>query len=432
MSELRDTADRFDAILRSKNVDKYTYVLSQSEKQELNIESGRFKLMRTVFNNSGTIRVFRGARMGSVSGNDITDEGLAKLADDGVAAAESAEEDPCHDFAPDQGKDVFRQGVTEPDMDRFLERVSEFLDTVAKEYPKINIMAAIASFDRWTWISRNTNGTEFMGIGGQYGFSVEFRAGEGERTTGIGGCGFHMKDLDTPFIEMCDIRSQLENTQNRIFPETVSGKFEGTVIMMPDCALNFLYMLLSNYAGSSVIIEGTSQWLDKVGEKVADDKLTMALKPFDERIIVGERGTSDGFRAEDVTLIERGVLKNHMLNLYAANKTGRPMIKNTGFSLVVEPGEQTLEELIASVDRGLLMGDFSGGYPGTNGEFSGVAKNSFLIENGKVKCAVMETMVNGNLGDAFGNIRGISKELRCDGVTVIPYIALDGIVISGK
>ena len=44
----------------------------------------------------------------------------------------------------------------------------------------------------------------------------------------------------------------------------------------------------------------------------------------------------------------------------------------------------------------------------------------------------METMVNGNLGDAFGNIRGISKELRCDGVTVIPYIALDGIVISGK
>ena len=92
----------------------------------------------------------------------------------------------------------------------------------------------------------------------------------------------------------------------------------------------------------------------------------------------------------------------------------------------------TLEELIASVDRGLILGGFSGGQPGTNGEFSGVAKNSFLIENGKVKCAVTETMVNGNLGEAFRNIRGITAEVLCDGGSVVPYIAVDGIVISGK
>ncbi|MBR3643336.1 MAG: TldD/PmbA family protein, partial [Parasporobacterium sp.] len=106
--------------------------------------------------------------------------------------------------------------------------------------------------------------------------------------------------------------------------------------------------------------------------------------------------------------------------------------KNTGNDLVVEPGDRTLEEMIASVDKGLIMGAYSGGEPGANGEFSGVAKNSFLIENGKIKCAVSETMVNGNLGEAFKHIRGISKELRCDGGSVIPYIAVDGIVISGK
>ena len=107
-------------------------------------------------------------------------------------------------------------------------------------------------------------------------------------------------------------------------------------------------------------------------------------------------------------------------------------MKNTGGDLVVEPGDKTLAELIASVDKGLLMGGFSGGQPGTNGEFSGVAKNSFLIENGKIKGAVTETMVNGNLGEALRNIRGISKELLCNGDSVVPYIAVDGIVISGK
>ena len=121
-----------------------------------------------------------------------------------------------------------------------------------------------------------------------------------------------------------------------------------------------------------------------------------------------------------------------MLSLYGANKTGRPLIKNSGFDLVIEPGDKSIDEIIASIDKGLVLGSFSGGQPGTNGEFSGVAKNSFLIENGKITKAVTETMVNGNLGEAFLNVRGISKELLCSGGSVIPYIAVDGIVISGK
>ncbi len=426
------TADVMDGILKDKKIEKYTYTLSKSEKQELNLENGGFKLLRTVFNNSGSLRVFLGEKMGSVSGNDITDEGLRKLADDGIAAAESASEDPCHDIAPDQGKDVFRQGVYEPDMDKFIGRIKEFLETVAGDYPKVKIMSAIGSYDRWTWISRNSNGTEFEAFAGQYHFSIEICASDGEKTTGLDYTGFSAKDLDKPFIEIADLKSRLENVQNSIYPETIEGKFEGTVILTPGIAQNFIYMTLSNYIGEGVVIDGTSLWLDKVGEQVADEKLTIALKPYDDRIVMGERGTANGFRSEEVTLIDKGVLKTHWLSLYGANKTGRQIVKNTGSDLVVEPGDKTLEEMIASVDKGLILGGFSGGQPGTNGEFSGVAKNSFLIENGKVKCAVTETMVNGNLGEAFKNIRSISKEVLLDGGSVVPYIAIDGIVISGK
>ena len=133
-----------------------------------------------------------------------------------------------------------------------------------------------------------------------------------------------------------------------------------------------------------------------------------------------------------VTLIDKGVLKTHWLSLYGSKKTGRPVVKNTGGDLVIEPGDKTLEELIASVDKGLLMGGFSGGQPGTNGEFSGVAKNSFLIENGRVTRAVTETMINGNLGDMLRHVRGISRERDVQGVFTLPYLAVDGIVISGK
>ena len=69
------------------------------------------------------------------------------------------------------------------------------------------------------------------------------------------------------------------------------------------------------------------------------------------------------------------------------------------------------------------------GIPAKSREFSvGGAENArFMITR-----AVTETMVNGNLGEAFNRVRGISRELCCDGSSVVPYIAVDGIVISGK
>ena len=185
MSKMMMTADLMDRILAEANIAKYTYTVSESEKQEINVLNGDFKLMRTVFNNTAGLKVFCGNRMGSVNGNDITEEGLRKLAADGIAAAESSPEDECHDIAPDQGTEVFRQGAEKADPDRFAERVREFLKTVAEKYPKVRLTAVYASFDKWHWISRNSNKTAFEGFGGQYGLDIEMCATDGENTTGL-------------------------------------------------------------------------------------------------------------------------------------------------------------------------------------------------------------------------------------------------------
>ena len=55
-----------------------------------------------------------------------------------------------------------------------------------------------------------------------------------------------------------------------------------------------------------------------------------------------------------------------------------------------------------------------------------------VIENGKITGAVTETMINGNLGELFANAVAVSKEVSCDGSTVLPYMAAEGVVISGK
>ena len=78
------------------------------------------------------------------------------------------------------------------------------------------------------------------------------------------------------------------------------------------------------------------------------------------------------------------------------------------------------------------MGRFSGGNPAANGDFSGVAKNSYLIEDGRIGPAVSEVMVAGNLFEMMQAISGVSSEVVNDGVTSIPWIRVEGITIAGK
>ena len=92
---------------------------------------------------------------------------------------------------------------------------------------------------------------------------------------------------------------------------------------------------------------------------------------------------------------------------------------------MAEPaGERLLE--------GLLVARFSGGRPNENGDFSGIAKNSYYIENGKILYPVSETMISGNIPQMFLNITGISRERTDFGAQVLPWIAFKDISISGK
>ena len=168
------------------------------------------------------------------------------------------------------------------------------------------------------------------------------------------------------------------------------------------------------------------------GEKVADERITLSLAPLDERIVCGDRTTGDGFRAENFDIIKDGKLSAFFLSLYAANKLKLPRGKNDSFNVVIAPGDKSIDEIISTIDRGIVIGRFSGGQPSSNGDFSGVAKNSFLIENGKIGPALSETMIAGNLADMLNHLRAISREQVADGMSVLPYMVFDGITISGK
>ena len=93
-------------------------------------------------------------------------------------------------------------------------------------------------------------------------------------------------------------------------------------------------------------------------------------------------------------------------------------------------GDESLNDMIKSTDKGIVLCRFSGGNPSDNGDFSGVAKNSYYIENGKIKYPISETMISGNICEMFNNIISISKETIDFGNSIYPWIKFDGVTIS--
>ncbi|MDD9982117.1 MAG: metallopeptidase TldD-related protein, partial [Gammaproteobacteria bacterium] len=63
-------------------------------------------------------------------------------------------------------------------------------------------------------------------------------------------------------------------------------------------------------------------------------------------------------------------------------------------------------------------------------DFSGVAKNSFYVEDGEIRYPLIETMVSGNFQDLLLNIRGVSSESMDFGSGEFPYLAASGVTIS--
>lgn len=432
MADIKKIAEKTRQLLLNAGAQKAQYTVTEKEKHEFNVDGGEFSLFRTLFDHSLSITAYMDQKKGSALTNQFDDEAVENAVADCIKSAESGVADDSFDIAPRQESEVFREGAYEPDIELFFTRTRELMADIREKHPKILMEQMIVSHDKIHTVYQNTNGTEFETFKGAYSVSLMFSAHEGDATTSFFGSGIYTDKLDRPFIELGSLEKDLSDTEAQLSTIPVEGKFEGVIVLTPGSLGGFLGSAISNFASDGVILEKTSIWLDKLEKQVADERLTISMCPGDPRIVCGERYTGDGFRSEDYDLIKNGVLKSFLLSLYVANKSGFAPAKNTSFSVVIEGGDTPYEDMIKNIKKGLIIGRFSGGQPGINGDFSGVAKNSFLVEDGAVKGAVSETMINGNLADLLNNLVAISRETVADGSSVLPYMAFDKVVISGK
>ncbi len=146
-------------------------------------------------------------------------------------------------------------------------------------------------------------------------------------------------------------------------------------------------------------------------------------------------------------IIKDGKLTTLLHNLKTANKAG---VKSTGngfkssyaspisvspTNFYIEPGEKSLDEILKTVDTGLMITDFAGLHSGANaisGEFS-LAVNGFFIENGEVSFPVEQITAAGNFFNIIKNIELIGSDLKFPLSSIgSPSIVIKELSIAGE
>lgn len=432
MENLKLLANNTIEHLVKEGADKAKCVVTSKETHEFNVDGGEFSLFRTLFDNEISITAYKDNKKGTININRFDDEAIIEAVKNCINVANSGSSDEAWDIASKQENRIFTEGSYIPNIELFFERTKELVQDIKEKHPHILLEQMIVYHVKENSIYLDTNDTNYEMTLGKYVISIMFSAHDGDKVTSFFGTEVCIDNLDRPFIELGSIEKDLTDVEDQLNTVPLLGKFEGVAVITPSCLVSIMYYIINNFASNSVILDGTSVWKDKIGKKVADERITVSLKPLDERVICGERYTEDGFISENFNLIKDGILEGFAIPLYAANKTGHDRAKNSSFNLVVEGGETPVDNIIKDIKKGIIVGRFSGGNPTVNGDFSGVAKNSFLVEDGKIVGAINETMINGNLADLLNNLVAISKETVEDGSMVLPYMAFDKVIISGK
>ncbi|QVK17469.1 TldD/PmbA family protein [Mycoplasmatota bacterium] len=131
----------------------------------------------------------------------------------------------------------------------------------------------------------------------------------------------------------------------------------------------------------------------------------------------------EGTVAEDVVIIENGILKNYMHNKESARLfntvpkgnarawqfSDEPLIRMRNTAIL--PGESKLEDMIASIEDGYYLTKTSNGQADTTSEFTFAVTMGYEIKNGKLGKAIKDSTISGNAFDVLKSITAISDEM---------------------
>lgn len=424
--------DKCLRMIKEKGADEGEVSLTYVQKNEMNVHIGEISLLSSRDEYYLNLTAIIEQKKDFIQINKIDDKSIEEAVDELINNAKNSQVDEANVISSQPLERNFADLKGNLDLELMHRRLDEFINRTKLEYPGLMIEEAILEYQKRENYYQNTNDIKLSSNFDNYSFMVMFFSKRGKETSSFNHSNILSRDLEQELAKSGSLpylmRESIEHLNARIVD---NKKIEGDVIITPDCMNSLLYFLINHLQNNS-LIAGTSYFTEKLNEKVLDDKFTLRTEADSEFLAIKNYYGGDGILNRNDYIFKNGVLKNYLLDLYGSKKTGFERGPSTGGNLIIDGGDESLAEMIKAIDRGIILSRFSGGQPATNGDFSGVAKNSYYVEDGELKYPIKETMVSGNLFNLLKNIKGISRERINFGYSLLPFIHSTDLIISSR
>ncbi len=169
----------------------------------------------------------------------------------------------------------------------------------------------------------------------------------------------------------------------------------------------------------------------KQNKPIATPLFTLLDDPLIPRAMGSRFFDGEGIKAVRRPIIDRGVLKNYLIDSYYGNKLNLELTTGWPSNVILSLGSQSPQELIASVQKGIYVTGFLGGdsNPAT-GDFSyGIIGHE--IHEGQLAGPVSEMVVSSNYLELMQSLKAIGNDPNEFSTWRAPTLVFDNADFSG-
>jgi PmbA protein len=407
--------------------------LVQSEYTNVSFEDDKLKSAGASQSTGISVKVIVDGKIGSshTTDTDDMDGVVARALEAAVLGSPAHFEFP----GPQQGPDVeVYDDAVPPVTKEEMVCIGEEMMALVKEYRSDILVSAGVGKSVSKEQFANSAGIEYTTQTTSFGVGVN---GQWIRGTDIllAGHGFGWKKRDIDHAAIARKAIELLKMAENIAP-IKSGSMP--VIFTPEGVRVLVLALRLGFNGKNVFL-GSSPLTDKLGEKIADETISITDNPLLDYASNSGKYDGEGVPHQVTPLIEKGVVKNFLYDLDAAGKAGA---KTTGngvgcnpTNLVIKEGDTPYQDMVKNTKEGLLVHNVLGLGQGNpiSGEFSVNVQLGYKIESGKIVGRVKDVMLAGNTYEALKNIAAIGDKAEWAGGSLLsPPIQIAKLSVVAK
>jgi predicted Zn-dependent protease len=380
-----------------------------------------------------SVRVISGKRQLRLDSDDISETGIQHLVDNAITAVKLLPEDP--EVLPLPSLELTKPLDRNADFNRYDNQTGEM--SADQRADAIIAMVDVAKKQKLSSAGTFGSGGYSQALGNSNGMFLYHNESAAESSVTIsapnssGWAKVHdpkVSQINTQLLAEQAARNAVLSADPR---DVDPGRY--TVILPPSAVLDLLGYLWGDFTGTSHV-DKLSSLLGKVGKKVFGDNINIQDDVF-HPLQSGARFDGEGLPRTVVTLVENGVVKNLV---YGRRSAAKMNAKPTGHglsepspegeypvNLVMQGGTSSLDEMIKSTDRGILLTRvwYVRLVDPTTILLTGMTRDgTFLIENGKISYGIKNLRFNASVIDILNNVLFLGPSVRAAGEGSFPAV----------